>query len=61
MWGAVCELVILNDDEGSKESEDGGPIENCVDVSTCTFLLRRVGGLEDEDGLGGQEDARRVE
>ena len=32
-----------------------------MDVSTGTFLLRRVGGLEDEDGLGGQEDARRVE
>lgn len=32
-----------------------------MDIGTGTFLLRRVGGLEDEDGLGSQEDARRVE
>ena len=32
-----------------------------MNIGTGTFLLRGVGGLEDEDGLGGQEDARRVE
>lgn len=58
---AVSDLVVFDDNEGGNESEDGGQIEDSMDVGALLFLLGGVGGLEEEDGLGSEEDAGRVE
>lgn len=57
----VGDLVVFDDDEGGDESENGGQIEHGMDVGALLLLLGGVGGLEEEDGLGGEEDAGRVE
>lgn len=46
------DFVVLDDDEGGEKGEDGGGVEDGVDVGSCAFLGGGVGGLEEEDGLG---------
>lgn len=58
---AVGDFVVFDDDEGGEEREDGGGVEGGVDVGALGFLLGGVGGLEEEDGLCGEEDAGGVE
>ena len=57
----VGDLVVFDDDEAGEEGEDGGAVQEGVDGGALAFLGRGVGWLEDEDGLGGEEDAGRVE
>lgn len=58
---AVGDFVVFDYDQGSEEGEDGGYVEGGVDVGALFLLLGGVGWLEEEDGLGGEEDAGRVE
>lgn len=58
---AVADFVVFDDDEAGEEGEDGGAVEDGVDVCAGAFLRRGVGGLEDKDGLGCEEDAGAVE
>lgn len=57
----VGDLIVFNDDEGGNEGQNGGQIQDAVDVGTLLFLLGGMCGLEEEDGLGGQEDAGGIE
>ena len=47
MRAAVGDFVVFDDDEGGEEGEDGGGVEDGVDVCACAFLGGRVCGLED--------------
>ncbi len=51
----VVDLVILDDDEAGEEGEDGGEVEDGVDVGALLLLLGGVGRLQEEDGLRGEE------
>ncbi len=44
---AVAEFVVFDDDEAGEEGEDGGAVEDGVDVCSGAFLGGGVGGLED--------------
>ena len=57
----VGDLIVFDDDEGGNEGQNGGQIQDAVDVGTLLFLFGRVCGLEEEDGLGGEEDAGGIE
>ena len=59
--GAVGEFVIFDDYECGEEGEDGGAVDDGVDVGAQVFLFRGVRWLEHEDGLGDQEQAGGVE
>lgn len=61
MSAVVIEFVVLDDDEPGEEGEERGAVEEGVDECALFLLGGGVGGLEDEDGLGGQEDAGGVE
>lgn len=56
----VSELVIFDDDETAKQEQDSNPVDDRVHVGTFSFLLRRVGRLEEEDCLGIEEDTGQV-
>ncbi len=57
----VGDLVVFDDDEGGNEGQNGGQVQDAVDVGTLLFLFGGVCGLEEEDGLSGQEDAGGIE
>lgn len=57
----VGDLIVFDDDEGGNEGKNGGQVQDAVDVGALLFLFGGVGGLEEEDGLGGQEDAGGIE
>ena len=66
VWGLKVgmvglDFVVFDDDQPREEGEDGGSVEDGVDICALTFLYRGVCGLEDEKGLRGQEDAGGVE
>lgn len=61
MLPAVADFVVFDDDEASEERKDGGGVEDCVDVCPVALLRGGVRGLEDQDCLGGQEEAEGVE
>ncbi len=49
----VGAFVVFDDDEAREEAKDGGAVQYGVYVGALLLLFRGVGGLEDEDGLGG--------
>lgn len=55
------DFIVFDDNQPREECEHGSSVEDGVDVCTLAFLYWGVCGLENEDGLGGQEDAGRVE
>lgn len=57
----VRELVVFNDNETGEQGQDGNPVDDGVDVGAPFFLPLRVGGLEDQDCLGDEEDAGYVQ
>ena len=57
---AIGDFVVLDDDEAGEEGEDGGDVQDGVDVCALMFLLGGMRRLEDEDGLGSKEDAGGV-
>ncbi len=61
MRPAVGDFVVFDDDEGGEESEGGSGVEDGVDVGAEVFLRGGVGGLQEEDGLGGEEEGGDVE
>lgn len=58
---ATRDFIVLYDNEAGEEGEDGGHVQDGVDVRALVFLFWGVRWLEDEDGLGGEEDAGGVE
>lgn len=54
-------LVELDDDEGGEEGQVGQGDQAKVGEGAAFLLDGRARGLQDEDGLGGEEDAGRVE
>lgn len=58
---AVGDFVVFDHDEGGDEGEDRGQVEDGVEVGALFLLLGRVGRLQEEDGLGGEEDAGGIE
>lgn len=60
MCASVGDLVVFDYDQAGQEGQDRSAVKDGVDVSAGTFLLRRVGRLEDEDCLSSQEDAGGV-
>ena len=57
----VGDFVVLDDDQTSNEGQDARDINGGVDVGAPFLLLGGVGWLEDEDGLGDEEDAGGVQ
>lgn len=47
MGAGVGDFVVFDDDEAGEEGEDGGAVEDGVDVCAGAFLGGGVGGLED--------------
>lgn len=58
---ARARLVDLDDDEAGEEGGDAEKVGEEVEGCAGAFLGGRVRGLEDEDGLGGEEEAGGVE
>ena len=61
MRTSVGDFVVFDDDESGEEGEGGGGVEDGVDVCSEVFLRGGVRGLEEEDGLGGEEEGGDVE
>jgi len=49
----VGDFVVFDDDEAREEAKHGGAVQYGVYVRALLLLFWGVGGLEDEDGLGG--------
>ena len=60
MGAAVRNLVVFDNDETGNEGENGGTIEDGVDIRAVSFLFGRVSRLKYEDCLGREKDAGRV-
>ena len=60
MCASMADLVVLDYDQAGEETQDRSAIKDGVDVGASTFLLRRVGRLEDEDCLSSQKYAGGV-
>lgn len=61
MGAVVSELVVFNDDETAEKGQDTEPVDDGVDVGAFYFLPLRVGGLDDQDCLGVEEDGGQIQ
>ena len=61
MYSSVGDLIVLDNDETSDQRQNGGDVQNSMYVCSLLLLFRQMCGLEDEDGLGRQENAGGVE
>lgn len=61
MGGTVGEFIIFDDDEAGEKGKKASDVQGRVDVCAELFLLGGMCRLENEDGLGYEEKAGRVE
>ena len=54
----VVNFVVFDHDKSGQECEDGGAVQDCMDVRASALLLWGMRGWQDEEGVGGVEDAR---
>lgn len=59
--GALPDLVGLDDEHAGGEEEEGQQVEGGVGAGAGGLVGRARGRLEDQDGLGQDEDAGRLE
>ena len=57
---SVRNFVVLDNDEAGDEGGESSQVEDGVGIGALGLLLRRMGGLENEDGLRYEEDAGGV-
>lgn len=60
MCAIMGDFVVFDDDKAGEEAEDRGAIQYGMQVRALLLLFRRMRGLENKDGLGGQKDAGGV-
>ena len=61
MLAAVRDLVVFDYHKPCDEGEDGSDVQDGMDVRALFLLFGGVGWLEEEDGLGCEEDAGGIE